>query len=136
VLFAEHGLNRPAWDVLASLRRGGAPYRLTPTDLYRGLMRTSGTMTHTLARLERAGLIERVPDPGDGRSLLVALTRRGLALVDRVVPLHLDNERALLSPLSAHEQRQLAALLKKLLLAFEREQPVPPAGRRRKHRLV
>jgi DNA-binding MarR family transcriptional regulator len=133
---AEHGLNRPTWDVLASLRRAGPPYRLSPTELYRGLMRTSGTMTHRLQKLERAGLVERVADPADGRSTLVALTPRGRALVDRVAPLHLEREHRLLAALHEREREQLAALLKKLLLAFEAERPVPPspAERRRRRR--
>src|SRR5258708_1244634 len=37
-LLAGHGLTRQSWDVLASLRRTGAPYRLTPTELYSMLM--------------------------------------------------------------------------------------------------
>ena len=61
-LLGEHGLNRALWDVLASLRRHGPPYRLSPTELYRELMRTSGAMTNRLAVLERAGLVERVPE--------------------------------------------------------------------------
>jgi DNA-binding MarR family transcriptional regulator len=118
-LLARHGLNRPLWDVLASLRRQGPPYRLSPTELYRGLMRTSGAITHRLTRLERAGLIERVPDPADGRSMLVALTPRGTEVVDEIAPAHLDNERRLLSALSPEEQAALADTLKTLLLAFE-----------------
>src|SRR5439155_25154879 len=74
---AEFGLTREAWDVLASLRRAGPPHRLSPTDLYRALMRSSGAMTHRLRGLERAGLIERVPNPDDGRGMLVELTRKG-----------------------------------------------------------
>jgi DNA-binding MarR family transcriptional regulator len=137
--FAEHGLSRSAWDVLASLRRSGPPYRLSPTDLYQGLMRTSGAMTHRLHRLEQAGLVERIADPDDGRSLLVGLTRRGRALVDRVAPIHLETERRLLAALDPAEQQRLAALLKKLLVSFEREQPVAPGrvprrGRRRRAR--
>src|ERR671923_2393976 len=83
---AEFGLTREAWDVLASLRRAGAPFRLSPTQLYVALMRSSGAMTHRLGSLERAGLVKRVADPGDGRSSLVQLTGRGAALVDRVAP--------------------------------------------------
>ena len=124
--FAEHGLSRPAWDVLASLRRSGPPYRLSPTDLYRGLMRTSGAMTNRLQRLEQAGLIERIADPDDGRSLLVGLTPRGRELVDRVAPAHLENERRLLAALDPAEQQRLAALLKKLLVHFEQERPIAP----------
>jgi DNA-binding MarR family transcriptional regulator len=101
-------------------------------------MRSSGAMTHRLHRLERQGLITRVPDPDDARGMLVELTRKGKALVDRIAPLHLDNERALLEPLSQEEQRTLARLLRKLLIAYERQQPTPPAtgtGGRSSHKL-
>jgi MarR family len=57
--FARFGLNRTDWDILASLRRIGAPYRRSPTELYRALMCTSGGMTHLVDRLERDGLVER-----------------------------------------------------------------------------
>lgn len=49
-VFAEHGRTRGSWDVLAALRRAGEPYRLTPTDLYQALMRTSGAIAHTHSR--------------------------------------------------------------------------------------
>jgi DNA-binding MarR family transcriptional regulator len=131
---AEFELSRGSWDVLASLRRIGPPYRLSPTQLYQALMRTSGAMTHRLYRLERAGLITRVPDPEDGRGMLVELTRQGVELVDEVAPAHLGNERSLLAALSAEEQTQLAGLLRKMLVDFEREHPTPPSSRRRKRR--
>lgn len=127
---AEFGLSRQAWDVLASLRRAGAPYRLSPTELYRGLMRTSGTLTRRLANLERDGLVTRVPDPVDGRSTLVELTERGRDLVDDLAAAHLDNERRLLSALSQAEQDTLAALLAKLLHTLERDVTYPPARNR------
>jgi DNA-binding MarR family transcriptional regulator len=126
---AEFGLTREAWDVLASLRRVGPPYRLSPTHLYVGLMRTSGAITHRLASLERAGLVKRSPDREDGRGRLVELTPRGLSLVDRVAPAHVDNERELLAALGEDEQRALGDLLRKLLLAHERVGPAPPSGR-------
>jgi DNA-binding MarR family transcriptional regulator len=125
----ELGLTRNSWDVLASLRRAGPPYRLSPTVLYRALMRTSGAMTHRLAELERAGLVRRVPDATDGRGLLVELTEEGLAIVDRLAPAHLENERDLLAPLTDDEQATLAALLRKLLQSFEQTRPTPPSGR-------
>jgi DNA-binding MarR family transcriptional regulator len=130
-LLAQHGVNRALWDVLASLRRAGPPYRLSPTALYRGLMRTSGAMTHRLAALERAGLVERVPDPADGRGLLVALTPRGRRLVDELTPAYLDVERRLLQALTAAEQRELAATLRTMLLAIENDGD-HRAGRRRR----
>lgn len=134
----EFGLSRASWDVLASLRRSGPPHRMSPTELYLAHMRSSGAITHRLARLERAGLVNRVPDPHDARGMLVELTARGRRLVDRVAPEHLDNERALLAALSEEEQAALASLLRKLLMAFEHERPLPPAsgrgGRRRRRR--
>jgi DNA-binding MarR family transcriptional regulator len=119
--FSSHGLSRADWDVLASLRREGAPYSLSPTDLYRALMRTSGAMSQRLARLEREGLIERRLDPADRRGIEVTLTTRGRRLVERLAADHLANERRLLAPLSEGEQEALAGLLKKLLLAYEAE---------------
>ena len=133
----EFGLSRAGWDVLASLRRTGPPHRLSPTELYVALMRSSGAMTHRLHHLERHGLITRVPDPDDARGMLVELSRKGKELVDRIARLHLDNERALLAPLSKEEQQTLAQLLRKLLLAYEHQQPTPPpsgTGGRRKRR--
>jgi DNA-binding MarR family transcriptional regulator len=114
-----HGLSRWSWDVLAALRRSGPPYRLTPTSLYRSLMRTSGAISNRLNRLERQGLIRRVPDPADGRGVLVELTPAGRRLVDKVLGEHLENERRLVAGLSRAEQRELAALLRKLLLTLE-----------------
>jgi DNA-binding MarR family transcriptional regulator len=117
--FAGHGLTRAQWDVLASLRRAGPPYRLSPTQLYRGLMRTSGTMTHRLAQLRSAGLIRRTPDPADGRGLLVELTAKGRRLVDRLAAGHLANEDRLLAGLTAAEREELERLLRKLLRHLE-----------------
>ena len=126
-LFAAHRLRRESWDALASLRRAGPPYRLSPTDLYRGLMRTSGAITNRLHRLEQDGLVRRVPDPADGRGMLVELTAKGRDLVDRVAPEHVANERGMLAVLSPAEQRSLADLLRKLLVSFETEPGPPPA---------
>ncbi len=127
---AEFGLSRGSWDVLASLRRTKPPHRLSPTELYLALMRTSGAMTHRLNRLERSGLIKRVPDPEDGRGLLVELTPQGLKLVDQVAPQHLANERSLLTALNDEEQTQLSQLLRKMLTTFEHERGIPPPAQR------
>jgi len=130
----DFGLSRGSWDVLASLKRSGPPHRLSPTQLYLALMRTSGAMTHRLYRLERSGLIRRIPDPQDGRGLLVELTTKGVGLVDQVAPQHLANERSLLTELDHDEQAQLTALLRKMLTAFEREHPAPPSTGRARRR--
>lgn len=107
------------FDMLAALRRSGAPYRLSPTELFSTLMVTSGTMTHRLKRLETRGLIERVANPEDARSLLVQLTTQGLALIEQAVERHLDNERQLLAGLSPQAVAELDTALANLLRVLE-----------------
>lgn len=128
-LMGRHGLARSSWDVLASLRRAGPPYELSPTELYRGLMRSSGAMTNRLHRLEQAGLIERRPDPGDRRGLLVRLTTRGRKLVDQIAPVHLENENRLLAGLNERDRRALEVLLRRLARDLEETRPTPPGKR-------
>jgi DNA-binding MarR family transcriptional regulator len=82
------------------------------------LLVSSGTLTNRLDRLERKGLIERVPHPTDRRSTEVALTRRGFELADGVVAEHVENERRMLAGLSAAERERLDGLLRKLLADF------------------
>src|ERR1700755_878662 len=98
-LFAEAGLQSGEFDVLATLRRSGAPYMLSPTRLYEAAMISSGGMTARLDRLERAGLTERRPDPNDRRGKLIALTEQGRKLVDATLTKHVANEQKILSAL-------------------------------------
>ena len=124
-VFARHGLSRADFDVLASLRRMGPPYALSPSALSEAVMRSSGAMSQRLASLEREGLVERSMDRGDRRGVVVTLTPRGRRLVEAVAGEHLANERRLLGPLTAKEQEALAGLLRKLLLAYEAKAPMP-----------
>lgn len=117
--FAQFGLCMWEFDMLAALRRAGEPYRLSPTALFSTLMVTSGTMTHRLKSLEASGLIERVSNAQDARSLLVQLSPKGLALINRAVDVHVEKERALLSALPPEALAQLNAHLSSLLLALE-----------------
>ncbi len=114
-LFTAHGLQAGEFDVLATLRRSGAPYALTPTALYEVLMVSSGGMTNRIDRLEKAGFIARRKHPTDRRGTLVELTAAGLALIDTMLTAHVANERAALAALSGSEQQQLNMLLAKLL---------------------
>jgi DNA-binding MarR family transcriptional regulator len=114
-VFAQFGLQPGEFDVLATLRRSGAPYALTPTALYDAAMMSSGGMTNRIDRLQQAGWVERRPNPEDGRGTLVALTQAGFALIDEAVTMHVENQRAVLSVLTVAEQRQLAKLLAKLI---------------------
>ena len=114
-LFAKAGLQSGEFDVLATLRRSGDPYMLSPTSLYEAMMISSGGMTNRLDRLERAGLIERRPDPNDRRGKLIALTAAGRRVIDETLTRHVANEERLMSVLSTAEQEKLNALLKKLI---------------------
>jgi DNA-binding MarR family transcriptional regulator len=105
--------------VLVALRRSGAPFRLTPTDLARQRMMTSGGMTPVIDRLEREGLVKRLPNPADRRGSLVELTRAGRRKVDAAMVRHADAEQRLVEHLDPREREQLAALLRKLLLGVE-----------------
>jgi|SRR5947209_14263985 DNA-binding MarR family transcriptional regulator len=127
-LMSGHGLARSSWDVLATLRRAGPPYELSPTELYQALMRSSGAMTNRLHRLQRAGLIERHPDPGDGRGRLVRLTAQGRKLVDELAPIHLENENRLLASLTDEDRKVLEKLLRRLARGLEETRPTPPTS--------
>ena len=114
-VFARFGLQSGEFDVLATLRRSGAPFMLSPTKLYEAAMISSGGMTNRLDRLERAGLVERKPDPNDRRGKLIALTDAGKRVIDETIGRHVANEQRLLSVLTPAEQEKLNALLKKLI---------------------
>jgi DNA-binding MarR family transcriptional regulator len=110
-----HGVSVAEGDVLFSLRRAGPPYAVSPSELSAALLVPSGTLTGRLDRLEAAGLIERVPDPGDRRSMKVRLTEKGLEGTDGAVTAHLEVERELIAPLSARDREQLDRIMRKLL---------------------
>ncbi|MCX5214035.1 MarR family transcriptional regulator [Kitasatospora sp. NBC_00240] len=114
-VFKQHGLQRGEFDVLAALRRSGAPYVLTPSVLAAALMLSRAGMTSRLDRLESAGLVARRLDPGDRRSFHIALTDDGRAAVDAAMTDHAANEARLLAPLTGAEQAALDAILRKLL---------------------
>jgi DNA-binding MarR family transcriptional regulator len=118
-VFAQYGITGGDFDVLSTLRRSGAPYRLTPGKLSRSTMVTTGGMTKRLDRLETSGLIRRESDPRDRRGKLIALTDEGRALVDTAVEAHLRNEERLLADLSAAKRDELAALLRELLISLD-----------------
>jgi DNA-binding MarR family transcriptional regulator len=110
-VFAGAGLSDGDFDVLASLRRAGAPYSLTAGDLAVWTMVTSGAVTKRVDRLVEAGLVRREVAPDDGRSRVITLTDEGRALIDELFPQHIDNEHRLLAGLSEAERRRLASLL-------------------------
>jgi DNA-binding MarR family transcriptional regulator len=125
IVYSGFGINRGEFDVLATLRRSGAPYQLSPTALSASMMLTSGGMTGRLDRLERRGLVARSPDPVDRRALVVTLTDAGRVLVDDAVSAGLAAQRAVFERLPARSRDLLAGLLRELLAAAKAEAEAP-----------
>ncbi len=117
--FTDHGIEPWEFDVLAALRRAGAPYELSPGRLLKETLVTSGTMTNRVDRLVARALVERLPDPSDRRGVLVRLTDRGRSTVDGALVGLLELEGPLLAALGASERRQLATLLRRLAVSIE-----------------
>lgn len=116
---ATFDLNLWEFDMLATLRRSGTPYCLSPTELFSMLMVTSGTMTHRLKRLESRNLIKRISNEQDARSTLVQLTDKGLELINFAVEKHVENEHMILEGLSANVLKELDGSLSMLLQTLE-----------------
>ena len=119
--FAAHGLESWEFDVLSALRRAGRPYELSPGQLIRETMVTSGTMTNRVDRLTEKGLVDRLPDPDDRRGVLVRLTERGQSSVDAALEDLLRREQLLLQDLSDAERDRLARLLRVVVGPFDAE---------------
>jgi len=120
-VFAHHGLEAWEYDVLASLRRSGAPYELTAGELLDALMITSGAVTNRIDRLEQRGFVRRSKSRDDRRVVRIRLTPAGRAAVDATIGDHLANEAGILRGLTPAEARQLERLLRKV----QAELPAP-----------
>src|SRR3954465_12547730 len=122
-VFGRFGVARGEVGLLSALRVAGPQHRLSPTQLGRGLMLSSAGVTSRLDRLEKRGLVARLPDPADRRGIIVELTADGLALLHAPVLAKTESDRQLLGRLDPVEAEALQRLLKKLLLIME-----PPGG--------
>jgi DNA-binding MarR family transcriptional regulator len=110
-VYADFGLGEGEFDVLATLRRAGAPYELAPGELAASTMVTSGAVTKRVDRLVERGLVTRRVGERDARGRVIALTDEGRDLIDRAFEAHMANEHRLLSSLSAAERRDLERVL-------------------------
>lgn len=124
---AEHlapwGLSEGEQNVLAALRRAGPPYELTPTELYRSLLVSSGAMTNRLDRLEAAGMLVRTPDPDDRRRTRVRLTDRGRDVIDAALDAHVEALGRLFDGLTTADADELESLLRRILDRLECRDP-------------
>jgi DNA-binding MarR family transcriptional regulator len=124
VVYRKHGLSEGDFDVLATLRRAGAPFERTPGELAQFTMVTTGAMTKRIDRLEGAGLVTRRTSERDGRGRVIALTPNGTELIDAAFTDHVANEHRLLNELTPAQGDQLASLLATWLAHFEKpDQP-------------
>ncbi|MER7584043.1 MarR family transcriptional regulator [Kitasatospora sp. NPDC097691] len=122
--FTSCGLDSSEFDVLATLRRSGAPYELNARALLKAAMVTSGAITNRVDRLSAKGLVERNPCPDDRRAVLIRLTPAGKDLIDGALAGHVRNEERILAALDDDEQAQLDSLLRKLLVAHGDTEPL------------
>jgi DNA-binding MarR family transcriptional regulator len=118
-VYARFGIGRGEFDVLATLRRSGEPFSLSPTALAESLMLTTGGMTGRLDKLQKAGLVDRCPDPADRRALKACLTDRGRELVDEAVGAGLEEQQRVLGRLPEQDRSALADQLRALLAAMD-----------------
>ena len=118
----ELGLGLGEWKVLTTLRLGGPPFQRSPGMLSKRTELSSGAMTNRLDRMEEAGLVKRVPDPSDRRGVLVELTKDGHRAWEEGLSAQAANESLVAAALTKDEKRDLNALLRRLMLEFERRE--------------
>jgi DNA-binding MarR family transcriptional regulator len=113
------GLTEGEMNVLAALRRSGPPQELTPTELYRSLLVSSGAMTNRLDRLVDRGLVRRTPDPDDRRRIRVGLTEAGRRVVDEAMDVHVTDLLDQLGFLTDPDRERLVDALRQVLTHLE-----------------
>ncbi len=115
------GLTVADFDLLATLRRRAAGEPIKIRDLQLSLMLSSGGTTKRLDRLERAGLIERLPDPNDRRGTLITLSSKGFDLISEAVPAVIGHEAAAVTAALGSQRSRVAVEdgLRQLLIANE-----------------
>jgi len=116
-----YGIHYTDLDVLATIKRSGTPYELTPSQLIKSVLITSGAMTALLNRLTKLELIYRSQDSKDGRIKLVGLTPKGSKLIDKAIETRFNEAKDSISVLNKKENTELSALLKKLLISMDSE---------------
>ncbi len=112
-LLAGIGLTPAGFEVLVTLRAQPAPRRMTPTELYRAVLITSGGMTKVLKQLEAEGSIIRLENDQDARSRFVQMTPDGATRAEQAMRAVGDHDKAILS--RALRKTQVAQLARMLL---------------------
>jgi DNA-binding MarR family transcriptional regulator len=113
--FKRYKLSDAGFDVLATLLRAGPPHSLSPGQLLEEMLITSGTMTTRIDKLEKKGLVKRKSKKEDKRKVGVALTKKGLKLIQEVILAHVKTQEKIVAVFNQQEQQTLVALLQKYL---------------------
>jgi DNA-binding MarR family transcriptional regulator len=119
---SEHGLSHGEWNVLGALFRAGEPFQRSAGKLADACECSSGAMTNRLDRMEEEGLVRRLRDPDDRRGVLVELTAKGRKVWNESTGAEAQKEALIASALKPREKKQLNALLRRLMLEFERRE--------------
>jgi DNA-binding MarR family transcriptional regulator len=122
----EFKLDHAEYKLLGFLNRQNETYRSSPGKLARVMELSSGAMTNRLDRMEEAGLLRRLPDPDDRRAILVELTPEGKRLYEDAIGVQARKEELIASALTVAEKKHLNALLRRLMMEFERIEGGPP----------
>ncbi len=122
---AQYGISYGEFRLLAALRKSGPPYQASPGRLAESLDLSASAMTNRLDRLERAGIVRRLPDPADRRGLKIEPTADGWRLWEQIIAAQAEKETHVASALGDDDKRWLNDLLRPLLLSFE-ESAEPP----------
>jgi DNA-binding MarR family transcriptional regulator len=117
----EYGLSSGEWHVLGKLTRS-EDGRRAAGDLAKHVELSSAAMTNRLDRLEKAGLVRRVQDETDRRSVQIEITTEGKELYERAVGTQAAKELIVAEALGPKQQDELNDLLRRLMLAFERRE--------------
>jgi DNA-binding MarR family transcriptional regulator len=117
------GLNITDWHVLTALRWAGEPYRRKAGELARRAELTSGAMTSRLDALEKEGLVRRLRDPADRRSVIVELTEKGRKKHQQAMGIQAQKEALLGEALTGREKEELNGLLRRVMITLEDRYP-------------
>lgn len=118
-VLAEHHLDQSHLDVLVTLRLSGSPYRLSAGELSRRCRVTPGATTQRVQAMERLGLVARVREEPDRRTVHVQLTPEGSARLDGIIADVMAGDEALLAGLEPAQRAALEALLRTWLKSLE-----------------